>query len=185
MKMCQYFDVVQKRTEELAKSLRPQTANLDVPKHHHQHSTFDLQTSIRSWSPASRLCERIWLPWIRERDEHYRQAAVFRRNASLCRDRPIRGRTRFDCRPRCDGATVHIPDVFADPEYKMTESGNPRGCSYDTWCAVLREGTPSRLDADRAPITDKQVELVGVFADQHMQWRILPLNSVETRTRRR
>src|SRR5262249_10081302 len=76
----------------------------------------------------------------------------------------LTGRTMLECK------TIHIHDVLADPEYKLTETA--RIGRYRTLLGVtlLREGLPigvivlSRRTV--RPFTDKQIELAETFADQ-------------------
>src|SRR4029077_3484015 len=70
-----------------------------------------------------------------------------------------------------EGKIIHIPDVQADPTYTWAEVAKTFG-RYRTILGVplLREGIPigvmSLTRFEVRPFTDKQIELVGTFADQ-------------------
>ena len=187
------FDVVQKRTEELTESLHQQTATSDVLKVI-SRSTFDLQTVLDTLvESASRLCEADMASINRERDGVYRQAASYGFTAELqayMSNHPIAaGQGSIVGRAVMDGATIHIPDVLADPEYKMTEAATLGGAHTMLGVPLLREGTPIGVIVLQRkavrPFTDKQVELVETFADQAVIAieNVRLFNSVETRTR--
>ena len=69
-----------------------------------------------------------------------------------------------------EGWIIHIPDLLTDSSYTFVEAQKLGG--YRTVLAVpmLREGTPIGVLAltrsEVQPFTDKQIELVSIFADQ-------------------
>ena len=68
------------------------------------------------------------------------------------------------------GATVHIPDVLADPEYQAAGYQQTGGYRTNLGVPLLREGVTigafvlTRPTVD--PFTQKQIDLVTSFADQ-------------------
>jgi signal transduction histidine kinase len=158
---------------ELRESLQQQTATADVLKTI-SRSTFDLQTVLNTLvESAARVCEASTSAIYRPFAKGYRRVASYGTspdiNASLNNKvfEPERG--TLVGRTMLEGVIIHIPDTLVDPDYdiefqKMT--------SFRTLLGVplLREGTPIGLIALThsavRPFTDKQIELVGTFADQ-------------------
>ena len=109
---------------ELRESLQQQTATADVLKAI-SRSTFDLQTVLNAVvDSAARLCEADMASINREMGASFRQVAHYGHSPELqaYMDSHLipTGRGSVVGRTVTQGGTVQIPDVLADPDFKMS-----------------------------------------------------------------
>ncbi len=119
------FDEVQKRTEDLTKSLQQQTATADVLKVI-SRSTFDLRTVLQALAESTaRLCDSEKAIIARQQDgafyraENYGFSEHF--SAYAKRDPIVPSRGSAAGRALLEGKVIHIADVEADPEYMWVQ----------------------------------------------------------------
>ena len=168
------FDEVQSRTRDLTESLQQQTATADVLKVI-SRSTFDLQVVLDTLTKsAARLCKADMAAITRQSGGAHYWATSYGfspKVSKYLKSIPLQpGRGHVVGRTLLEGRTIHVHDVLADREYTLLEF--QRRANYRSVLCVplLREGSPIGvmvlLRSKVRPFTEKQVELLTVFADQ-------------------
>ncbi|HET7804422.1 MAG TPA: GAF domain-containing protein [Pseudolabrys sp.] len=160
---------------ELRESLQQQTATADVLKVI-SRSTFDLNAVLRTLvESATRLCEAEQAIISQLSDDGlYRIAANYGFSPEFedwARQNPFKpGRGTITGRTALEGKVVHVPDVLADPEYTFLEGQKLGGYRSNIGVPLLRDGVVIGVFVltrpTVKPFTDKQIELVRIFADQ-------------------
>src|SRR6202042_1565308 len=168
------FDEVQAKTRDLTEALQQQTATAEVLKVI-SRSAFDLQAVWRTLvESACKLCDApMGLIELLDGDVfrlvmQTGYGAAFERYLS---DNPLRaGSASGTGRAASTGEVSHIPDVLADPGYRLTEAQRLGGYRSNLAVPLLREnkviGVFVLARPTPGPFTQRQIALVETFADQ-------------------
>lgn len=179
--------------DELKQALQQQTATADVLKVI-SRSTFDLQVVLDTLTEsAAKLCEAD-VAVIRRHEGNAdpvvatygispQQLGQFQRHSTSAEAGSIFGRAIIE------GRTVHVPDVSRDTEFNGPLLPNDQDFQSVIAVPLLRAGTSIGVFAlsriIMLPFTDKQTELLSIFADQAVIAieNVRLLESAEARTR--
>src|SRR5690348_6128452 len=162
------------RNRQLRETLQQQSATSEVLKVI-SRSTFDLQPVLETVvANATELCGAKQGIIFRFNGEVFRAVADYGalpEHRDFWRTNVVHpGRGSATGRAALEQRPIQIPDVLADPEYRMTEG--QRAGQFRTLLSVplLREGNLIGAigiwRTEVQPFTDKQIELVSTFADQ-------------------
>ncbi len=168
------FEEVKAKTEDLAELLQQQTATADVLKVI-SRSAFDVHAVFNTLVElAARLCQAENVQIFLRDGELYHLAAhngFSPQYQKYAEAHPIApGRGTLVARTALELATVHVPDVLLDSEYTWHEGRKLAGFRALLGVPLLREGRCIGVMAmtrmTPRPFTNRQIELVTVFADQ-------------------
>ncbi|TIM79080.1 MAG: GAF domain-containing protein [Mesorhizobium sp.] len=168
------FEEVQARTAELSEALAQQTATADVLKVI-SRSAFDLQPVLTTLLDSAIRLAGGDMGAISLRDGDWLRVMTGTgwtdelRAYEESHPHPI-GRGTFQGRAALEGATVHVPDVSKDTEYRRPEAAS-MGHFRAALSVPLKRGQEvigvfGMARRTVGPFSQRQIELVETFADQ-------------------
>ena len=168
------FEEVQARTRDLSEALEQQTATSEVLQTI-SRSTFDLPTVLNTLAESvAKLCGADQAAIARQSSSAFYYAATYgfppEAVEYLMSVPHERGRGSVIGRALLEGRIVQIPDVLDDTEYKMLKAQSMALFRTVLGVPLMRERKPIGVIALNRlvvqPFTQKQIDLVGTFADQ-------------------
>jgi two-component system, NtrC family, sensor kinase len=165
---------LEKYRRELAEAREQQTATSEVLRVI-SRSPNQLQPVLDSIvATAAELCHADFAMIHTFEHGRFRLVAANKVEANyikwLARNPPGADRGSISGRVVAERATVHIPDVLADPEYTRSESQKRGGQRSMLGVPLMRESVPIGVIAlhrtEVLPFTNTQIELITTFADQ-------------------
>lgn len=167
------FQEVQAHNRALKEALEHQTVTSEFLKGINR-TTFELQPMLETLvEHATDLCGAAGGLIFTLDGDAYRWAAdyhtppAFRR---MLQENPIHpGRGGLVDRTAKEGRPVHIPDVLADPEYRLLDAQRAGGYRSVLGIPLLRDGSPigviTTYRTEVQPFTDKEIERLTSFAE--------------------